>query len=267
VSGLSETGQAKITHGRDPDFRSVLQVTHGDENRGLEFFIEVKALDIATSPQRLPELTDESLGANIDLERQLREGKKIATTTREVAPLRRVGTADGYNPWSPRKLIEFLIEKASNNFKASQFRCGPTFALANIIRLPVLNQGAHGLAPFFYDSLNGGACISGVFWHLAFGTLDAPIHRAPEFEGAGTSDGQLKRAGLLVDIATQLQTPGLIVLHHEDDGYRLDGLYDSAWSDSATKWSNVETEEVLALVCDRFNDRKNSRAHQFALHP
>jgi hypothetical protein len=131
----------------------------------------------------------------------------------------------------------------------------------------VLNQGAHGLAPFFYDSLNGGACISGVLWHLAFGTLDAPIHRAPEFEGAGTSDGQLKRAGLLVDIATQLQTPGLIVLHHEDDGYRLDGLYDSAWSDSATKWSNVETEEVLALVCDRFNDRKNSRAHQFALHP
>ena len=247
----------------NPDFRCVLKV----EDKLLEFFIEVKALNIATSPQRLPELTNESLDASIDLEGQLREGKKIATTTREVSPLQRAGTAKSYDPWSPRKLIEFLIEKACNNFKPSQFGRGPTFALANIIRLPVLDQGAHGLAPFFYDPLNGGACISGVLWHLAFGTLEAPMHRAPAFEGAGTLDGQLQRAGLLVDIANQLQTPGLVILHHEDGGYRLSGLYDPAWNDGVTGWSSNETEEVLALVCDVYNDRRNSMAHQLALRP
>lgn len=159
---------------------------------------------------------------------------------------------------------EKIAEKAANNFGRAQFQQGPTFALLNLLRLPLPGQGASSLAPSFYDDANGGACVSGVLWHVAFGKLGWPIYRYPEFEGDGTADGTLSREGILVDPALDLPAAGLIALHHDKGAYRFDGLYDSRREDKHGGWTDLETQEVLHALCDAFNDRDNSNAQLYA---
>jgi hypothetical protein len=246
-----------------PDFACKLIIDRLGQDTTLEFFIEVKALDIVDAPQRLPEMLDEGMDVQIEIERQQRMGKLIASASGEVAPHRPYGSSP-YDPNSIRQVIETVIAKAAQNFKARQFQRGPTFALANLLRLPLPGQGASAIAPFFYDDWNGGACISGVLWHLAFGQVGAPIHRWARFEGAGTTDGELRRAGILIDPALGLPAAGLIVLHHDKGAYRFDGLYDPRWVDAASGWSDTEVTAVVEALCGDYNDRDNGRAHDYA---
>ena len=203
--------------------------------------------------------------AQIEIEAQRQVGKTIAMTEHEIAPYRRYRTDAGYDPRSVRRVIETLIEKAANNFKASQFALGPTFALANLLRLPLPGQGANALAPSFYDPSNGGACISGICWHVAFGEFDTPIYRNPEFEGAGTLDGNLRKAGLLTNSGLTAVVPGLITFYYDQGAYRFHGLYDSRWKNDVQGWSNVETETVFDLLCGDYNSKDNGMAHKYSL--
>jgi hypothetical protein len=271
---LKERGGArlaisKVVEGDDPspDFECVLQIDQSHrEHRELKFYVEVKTLDIVDAKQRLPEILDEGMETQIEIDRQQRQGKRIAIAEQVIAPLQRFDGQVGYDPRSVRLVIETLIGKAAGNFKSAQFRCGPTFALANLLRLPLPGQGASALAPFFYDTAHGGACVSGVLWNMAFGQLDAPIHRWPEFEGAGTLDGNLQSAGVLVDRALGLPAAGLILFYYDRGSYRFDGLYDSKREDKVHTWSNLETEEVYAVLCGDVNDRRNSMSHKYALY-
>jgi hypothetical protein len=212
----------------------------------------------------LPEIREAATDAQIEIERQLQDGKTIAMTEHEIAPYRPYGSAPEYDARSVRAVIETLIEKASNNFKPSQFQMGPTFALANLLRLPLPGQGPNALAPFFYDPRFGGACVSGVFWHMVFGEFGAPIHQNPDFEGAGTSDGNLQKAGLLVDSSLTPLTPGVITLYFDQGAYRFNGLYDSRWKSGGHGWANIETEIVFDALCCDFNSKDNSMAHNYA---
>jgi hypothetical protein len=247
-----------------PDFACKLVTQQGGVDRILEFYIEVKALDIVNAPQRLPEMLDKAMEVRIEIERQQRVGKRVSIASGEIAPYRGFGTDESYDPRSIRQVIETLIEKAAQNFKSTQFQRGPTFALANLLRLPLPGQGASTLAPFFYDDFDGGACVSGVLWHMAFGRLGAPIHRWPNFAGAGTMDGELQRAGLLIDPVIGLPAAGLIALHYDKGAYRFDGLYDANWRDTASGWSNIEVEAVMSALCGDFNNDGNERAHDYA---
>lgn len=260
VQKIVETAQA------GPDFECELVTERNGRARVLPFFIEVKALDIVHAPQRLPEMLDEGMNVQIELERQLAEGRRIAVAEGVIAPHRGYGDDPDYDWRSVRGAIENLIQKAAGNFKNTQFRRGPTFALANLLRLPLPGQGAGTLAPFYYDPAVGGACLSGALWHMAFGEVGAPIHRAPDFEGAGTNDGTLQRAGILVDQALALETPGLIALHYDQGAYRFDGFYDARWKSEEWEWSNIEIEEVMRALCGEYNDRTNGRAHDYALY-
>ena len=247
-----------------PDFACKLVTGDSGEERVLQFFIEVKALDIVDAPQRLPDMLDEGMQVQIEIEQQQRAGRRVAIASSEIAPYRRFRTEKGYDPRSIRQVIETLIDKAARNFKSTQFEHGPTFALANLLRLPLPGQGASALAPFFYDDLTGGACVSGVLWHMAFGQIGAPVHRWPDFEGAGTMDGELQRAGLLIDPAVNLPAAGLILLHHDKGSYRFDGLYEGQWTHEGAGWSDVEVETVIHSLCGDYNDRRNTRAHDYA---
>lgn len=256
----------KLTETEDagPDFACDLRYDHAGKEQHLEFFIEVKSLDIVDAPQRLPEMLDEGMNLQIELERQVQEGRRVAMTEGEIAPHRRYGTDATYDPWSVRKCIETLIGKAAGNFKNAQFQRGPTFALVNLLRLPPPSQGQYTLAPLFYDDYMGGACVSGALWHMAFGAFGAPIYRLPRFEGAGTDDGALNRAGLLVDPNVKLRAAGLIVFHEDRGAYRFDGLYDARWTDDEWDWSNLQVEEAMYALCGDYNDRRNENAHKYS---
>tara|TARA_R110002124_G_scaffold183401_4_gene350796 strand:+ start:17598 stop:18956 length:1359 start_codon:yes stop_codon:yes gene_type:complete len=258
IKKIAETTQA------GPDFECELDVEHNSQKQVLSFFIEVKALDIVHAPQRLPEILDEGMDVQIELERQLIKGRRVAMAEGVFAPHRGYGNDPDYDHRSIRVAIENLTGKAAGNFKNTQFRRGPTFALANLLRLPLPGQGAGTMSPFYYDPAFGGACLSGALWHMAFGEVGAPIHRAPDFEGEGTVDGTLQRAGILVDQALGLKTPGLIAFHFDQGAYRFDGFYDARWGSDEWNWNDPQTEEVMHALCGDYNDRTNRRAHDYA---
>jgi hypothetical protein len=257
IKKIPETAQA------GPDFHCELDIKRRGQPLVLSFFIEVKALDIVHAPQRLPEIIDEGIDVQIELERQIAEGRNVAMAEGVIEPHRGFGDDPDYDWRSVRGAVENLIQKAAGNFKNTQFRRGPTFALANLLRLPLPGQGIGTLAPYYFDPALGGACLSGALWNMAFGEVGAPIHRAPDFEGAGTVDGTLQRAGILVDQALGLETPGLMAFHY-DQGYHFDGFYDARWKSEEWRWSNIEVEEVMHALCGDYNDRANGRAHDYA---
>ncbi|MBA7562880.1 hypothetical protein ES708_04533 [subsurface metagenome] len=120
-----------------PDFACELDVVRQGRTVTLYFYLEVKSRDIVTAPQRLPEMTMEALEVEIELERQVGEGRRIAMAEGVIEPYRPVGDAPDYDPRSVRSPIEAIAGKAAGNFKGAQFRRGPTFALANLLRLPL----------------------------------------------------------------------------------------------------------------------------------
>lgn len=245
-----------------PDFHCILS----PEKKGgkqLEFYIEVKSLDLADASHRLKEMLDEQLATQLSLEDQLKNGAKIAMAESEIAPNRGVGGDPAYDPWSVGKNIEFIAQKASSNFKNKQFSLGPTFALVNLLRVNIMGQGLGALAPVFYDDYGGGGCESGILWNAAFGATGDPVYRRPQMEGKGDVEGRLLRDGVLVDPSLNLDAAGIIFLH-DDQGYKFDGLYDAKWTHAGANWSNTHVENALYALCHEYNDRRNEFAFKYS---
>jgi hypothetical protein len=162
------------------------------------FYVEVKTLDIVHADQQHPVLLGDGMLAQDDLNKQIESGRTVAMALSETAPYRKFGGDPGYDWRSVRMSIERLIEKCRQTFKSSQFKLGPTFAFVSLLRMPIHDDGVRPLAPFAYIDHGGGACVSGTLWNVCFGQLGDPVHRFPDFEGAGTRDGRLEREGMLV---------------------------------------------------------------------
>lgn len=118
-----------------PDFSVDLVTDDTDQQNKLSFFVEVKSLDVVHAPQRLPEMLDDGMDAQIELERQLFDGKNVAIAMTEVTPYRPyVGPADhgqgaarrvirnDYDPRSTRRVIENLISKPMMSWQISKCR-------------------------------------------------------------------------------------------------------------------------------------------------
>ncbi len=240
--------------GSTPDFKCTL----ASDPPGT-FYVEVKTLDIVNADQRHPEMLDDGMLVQDDIDRQVAAGKRIAMATGEVAPYRKFGDDPDYDWRAGKMSIERLIDKCRQNFKAKQFALGPTFGLASLLRMPIGDGGLRPLAPFAYDGLNGGACVSGELWNVCFGMPGDPIHRTPEFEGKGSLDGRLEREGILVG-SGRIDSPGVLFLRHEDGECRLDGLIDPYWPNEWA-WSSNHTEDVVWTLCRAYNDAKNSNAY------
>jgi hypothetical protein len=202
-TGLKTERVPEAREGR-PDFRCELE-------NGRVFYIEVKSLDVVSGEFRQREMMEDALDAKIDLEAQLNSGKRVATATSEVAPYRGVGATGGYDWRSLITVIDTMRNKCRQAFKSSQFTLGPTFALALLDRL-VLPGGVHALAPYYYEPIHGGACISGVLWHASYGKIGTPIFRICEFEGKPTLEGYLTSDGLFSDPHQSFPAVGLITL-------------------------------------------------------
>ena len=221
------------------------------------FYIEVKSLDVVSGEFRQREMMEDALDAKIDLEAQLNSGKRVAFATSDVAPYRGVGATAGYDWRSLITVVDTLRNKCRQAFKSSQFTLGPTFALALLDRL-VLPGGVNALAPYYYEPIHGGACISGVLWHASYGKIGTPIFRICEFEGKPTFEGHLTSDGLFTEPHQSFPAVGLITL----DGHMERRVaYGVAAPNKSEGWSGDLTEEVLRVVCDAQNDRGNSFAY------
>lgn len=230
---------------------------------GRSFFVEVKALEIVGGIGRQNEIMKAGLDVHVEIERQLRQGKSVASATGEVAPYRRQFDDDDYDPCSRKRVIDTLREKCRSAYKSSQFKRGPTFGCALVDRL-VIPGGKSELAPYYYDDYNSGACVSGVYWHAAFGRPGSLVLRMPDFEGKPTVEGYLDRHGLWVDPGIAFPAAGLIFLGRSSDRRVSYGLAAPDLTDEA--WSSEDTEEAFYAMCDAYNDIDNTRAWQLSRH-
>ena len=235
-----------------PDFECQLE-------DGRPYFVEVKALEIVDGQFRHKEIMEDGLEPNIDLEKQLKAGKKIAMATGELAPYQKAFADPDYDPRSLKRVIDTLRDKCRQAFKPSQFKRGPTFALVVADRL-ILDGWRSSLAPYYFDG-HHRACISGVLWQAAFGTVGAPVLRLPDFEGKPNVEGHLGCAGLYADPFLPFPGQGLVVLQRSSSKRLSYGL--KAAVDDTDAWGSDDSEEALVAMCDAWNDEGNSRG--FAL--
>lgn len=228
-----------------------------ETEEGKIFYVEVKTFDIVSGVHRHNELLSDALDSEISIEQQIAAGKTVAMAEREVGPYQKAGSDPSYDARSLIRVIDTLREKWRGTFKASQFKQGPTFALALLDRL-ILPGGANDIAPYFYDDLEGGACISGVIWHSAFGQVGTPILRYADFAGAPTFEGYLTKPGVYVDTTASFEAAGIIVLDVHQSQRVSYGL--ASPHEIGDGWLSDDTEEVLRRLCNYWNDQENSQS-------
>ena len=236
---------------KTPDFRC-------ETRDGKSFHVEVKTFDIVGGDFRNRAIMNDGLDARVELDEQVRTGRSFARATTEIAPYLKPGETEGYDPFSLIRVIDTLREKCFQAFREGQLRDAPTLALTVLDRL-LLPGGESDLAPYYYTGLNDGVILSGVLWQMAYGRQGTPILRLPHYAGDKSVEGLLGKSGLFVDEGRPFPAPGLIVLHRLAGSHRSLGLVNEACSD-LEGWSIADTQDVLEMLCDSWNDRDGTRS-------
>lgn len=240
--------------GSTPDFKC--------EWKGKVFYVEVKSFDVVHGESRHHEMMDDGLNANIDLESQVLANKKIATAITEIAPYRKSGKDADYDPRSLIRVINTLIDKSHSAFKTSQFKMGPTFAVAVCDRL-LMPGRRFSLAPYYYDDFQGGAVISGVLWHMCFGQTGTPIFRHPDFEGQPSLEGYMTKSGIYNDVDKVFPGLGFIAIELKESEQEIFGLFDGEYEVNS-EWPVDDVKEILSILCTAYNDKANSHAFELS---
>jgi hypothetical protein len=236
-----------------PDFECTLA-------DGRPYFVEVKALEIVGGSIRQTEIMTDGLDTQLEIERQLKAGRQIASASGEIAPYRKPHTDLDYDPRSLKRVIDTLRDKSRQAFKPSQFERGPTFALVVADRL-ILDGWKSALAPFYYND-HTACCVSGVIWQAAFGRLGTPVLRRPDFEGRPTVESYLDKDGLYVDAGLPFAGVGLVVLQRSSKRRLSYGL--AAPTTESESWSQDDTEEALGAMYEAWNDAQNRNASRLS---
>ena len=84
---------------------------------GKNFRVEVKSFDIAGGDARKLDMMHDSLDAEVELEKQVHEGKSVASATTEIAPYRGASETKRYDRLSLIHIIDTLREKSFQSFK------------------------------------------------------------------------------------------------------------------------------------------------------
>jgi hypothetical protein len=172
---------------KTPDFRY--------EVDGQELFFEVKTPSVVGGTRGLSNALQSNLDAKINLEQQLRSGKKIAMAESEAQPYGEKPCRDG----TVRGVIAVLLEKARQNIKAGQFGKPNTFLVLNLSVIPPFRTEGKVLRPAYCDDYMFAKAVSGELWMLAFCRPGMLVHGIPEFEGKPCIEGTIDKEGLLVE--------------------------------------------------------------------
>ncbi|MGP8540527.1 hypothetical protein [Pseudomonas protegens] len=159
-----------------------------------EAFFEVKTLSVATGDLGVAKTIADSLLTQLDLERQLHAGKRVACATTEIASY---GEQDHGCP-DLLHATRVLIEKARQNFKTDQFANPNTFLVLNLCMLHPIESHPRILRPSYPD-LDGQypTSVTGQLWALAFGHPEMLVQGHSEFEGKPFVLGKLDKEGIL----------------------------------------------------------------------
>jgi hypothetical protein len=223
------------TNSPTPDFRIATTL----DDLPVEFLMELKALSFTEGNLNYREAQDSALEANLNLERQIEEGKRIAFAEHIISPLLK----NNRTP-TTRELIEIYIGKIKNNIKQGQYQTGETMLMIDIKQL-ILNSHWHESAV--------KSIASGVLWNVAFASVGDMIYKQIEFEGKENLDSRMTENGILVD---HPYIKGLIFVTYRNFTERkYVGFYRS--DDENKGFTNF-----IYKFCSFFNDENNSYAYR-----
>jgi hypothetical protein len=236
-----------------PDFECQME--------GLTWFVEVKSFDIVGGEIRHKQIMESGLEPQVEIEKQVAAGRRLATAVSEIAPFRKPHHDGKYDPFGLGRVIDTFREKCQNAFKPSQFERGPTFGLVVADRL-LIPGGKSALSPYYYHEHDGEACVNGVLWHAAFARPGAPIFQLPEFAGKPNFKGLVNQPGYYADTARRAPGLGTVVLSPQSMKRCSFGLKASV--EDRADWSSDDTEAALHAMCDYWNDEYNSRGFELS---
>jgi len=248
-SGVALT-RIKEKSDKTPDFRCAKQ----------DMYFEVKTPSVVSGGFGIKKSLEDSLAAQIDIEEQLKQGKRIATGISVDQPY-------GEKPYQKGKgtitaVIETLIEKTRQNIKSGQFPNSKSFLVLNLSVIPPFRTENCVLKPAYCDDFLFKKAVSGELWMMAFAHPGTPVLCTPEFEGNPCVESTMEKSGILVDPDFDMVSGILFMIHPWQRDTEIWGLYRhercATWCDSEPKVFKT----LIALTKNNWNDDKDTNGWQ-----
>jgi len=223
---------------RTPDFKIDISIDSA-------IYAELKTMSFADGNLNYLTVMKEGLQSQIDIEGQIKEGKRVAFGITSIAPWRKSNR--DYDPYSILFAIETLIEKIEQNIKKGQFSMGNTVLIVDTKQLAMPNSYMEGGVPVYIGGMYY-SLISGVQWNVSFGKMGHMIYRSIEFEGKENVDGELKRNGILHN---REWIKAICFITHTSKDVKITGLHRHGEKSDAVL-------HFLNQFCDFVNDELNT---------
>ena len=217
-----------------------------DETEMSKIYMEVKTLGFADGNNIYKKAQVDAFLAQVELEKQHLQGKRISTAERVVTPL---GNTDLLGE------IEIINKKISNNIKQSQFEFGNG---QDSILFIDLNQLWHTRnieeCLSVYPDMDRDCTISGRLWNVVFGKEGERIYSAHDFVGKGSVDGHLTRNGIMLDHS---YVKGVIFgMGRKLEEKTFFGFY-------RYEEQELPTAVFIQKFCDFCNDERNTYGYKY----
>ena len=232
---------------KTPDYQIILS----DE----EFiFSDLKSLHFVDGNLNYIDIQEQGFKSKVGLENEVKKGEKRIHFSSDpiiVSPFRKGNNLNHYNL---NVIIEDLISKAINNYKAEQIK------YQNINGLYLIDLTQMFIRPDFqeglpvYNAKLYGELNSGILWNVAFGEINDPTYNWIEFEGKPNIGKRLEKNGLLKDENLK-DLIALAFITGFGDNKKIIGFHKFT-EDNDTLLT------LLYKLCDFVNDETNSRYYE-----
>lgn len=225
---------------------------------GKDFYVEVKSFDIVEGEFAQTAMLNDGLEASVDIESQQRRGQNVASSIQVIAPYGSMA----HGECQLERVINTIEKKVRGNFKTSQFKQGPTFAVAILDKLDVPGRQC-ALSPYYHqDIYDGSACLSGSLWASAYAQRGYLLLDYYDFEGKPTNFGQWDREGYFSK-AHAHPAQGIVFFDQSISNPLVYGLTNSHCQ-NFENWDENDTQHVLSIICDAWNCESNAFGYSLA---
>lgn len=160
-----------------------------------------------------------------------------------------------YADYSPRKIVELMIDKISKDIVGSAFNLGDTILLIDCKQLMEFRSLADEVVPFYLNGRPQSSCIiSGLLWNTVFTQTGSIYLKDIEDEGGENVDGYADISGLL----TQFYSLNAVMLgcYEKGKNRKLVGFH-------RHEDKKIGSSEFFNTVCEYVNDDKNSNGYEY----
>lgn len=242
--------QIPKSNAETPDFR----LTEYD------MYFEVKTFSPVSGENGISKALENSLDANIKIEKQIEKGKKIAIGESITQPY-------GNRPYQKNNgvvtaIIETLIEKFKQNYKPGQFPNDKSFLVLNLSIIPPSRIDNCILRPAYPDNLLFEKAVSGELWMTTFGKPDMLILGNPESEGKPCIESTMVKLGILNNTDFKNISGILFMIHPWKQDAEIWGLYNHEKYDLWNCRAPEIIKTLIAIAGTNWNDDTDSNGWQ-----